>query len=262
MRNLIILLMMLSFYGCAQNSYENFYQSFWDGKTLPSTESLGPDEQPKVLSSADLHRDIQILRAKKYLVLGYSSFNGGYEDTRNAVEQAKKIGASVVLINSKFTNTQTTTSALLVPTSQTTQHSGTISTLGGSGIYTGTSTTYGSTVMPFTISQQRYDQTAFYLAKRKDKFKFGLELFDLSPELRRELERNTGALIEIVIEDSPAFYSNVIAGDVLIDVDGVPVRNSAHAAKLMQGVGDERFSSELTVIRNGEEKLIKVVFRK
>ena len=78
--------------------------------------------------------------------------------------------------------------------------------------------------------------------------------------MRTELERNTGALIDIVIEDTPAFYSNVMAGDVLVSIDGQPVKNGQHAGELMDAVPESQPSSSFLVIRKGEEKSIKVTF--
>jgi len=78
--------------------------------------------------------------------------------------------------------------------------------------------------------------------------------------MRTELERNTGALIDIVIEDTPAFYSNVMAGDVLVAIDGQLVKNGQHAHELMRALPESQPSSNFLVIRKGEEKSIKVTF--
>lgn len=106
----------------------------------------------------------------------------------------------------------------------------------------------------------RYDQVAFYFIKSTKKIRFGVYLNDLPPDMRAELERNTGALIDVVVEDTPAFYSNIMAGDVLISIDDQLVRNAEHASELMAAVPDSKLSSNFLVIRKGEEKSIKVTF--
>ena len=219
---LYILLITLVITGCAQSGYKQFFKPYVDARTIPDVELLREGQEPKVFGSDNFERDIKILRAKRYIVIGYSSFNGGYEDNSNAAAQAKRIGATLVLINSKFTNTQTTTSTLFLPDNKTTYQSGTgtanttyNSAYGGylgssttNAYYSGTSTTYGTKTVPITSHQRRYDQTAIYLVKLTKKLKFGVLFKELTPDQRHSLERNTGTLIDIVIEKTPAFYAN------------------------------------------------------
>ena len=260
--------------GCAQSGYKQFYKPYVDTKSLTDVALLEENQEPQVFGTDNFKRDIQILRSKGYIPVGYSSFNGGYEDTKNAAEQAKRVGATIVLVSSQYTNTQTTTSTLFLPDNKTTYHSGTVNSntsynsaysgyLGNSNTsssYGGTSTTYGTKAVPITSTQRRYDQNAFYLVKSTEKLKFGVFVNDLTPEKRVQLERNTGALIEIVIENNPAFNSNVLAGDVLIAVDGSLVKNARHALDLMSQVNPKASSSTFTVIRNGVEKNINIQF--
>jgi serine protease Do len=273
MKYLSIIILVLLVQSCAKSGYKTFYTSYADAKTLPDVELLQEGEEAKIYGSDNVQRDSLILRSKKYIPVGYSSFNGGYEDTKNAGTQAKLVGATVVLVSSKYTNTQTTTSTLLLPDNKTTYHSGTAnanttyssngSYLGSSNtnaLYNGTSTTYGTKAVPITTNQLRYDQGAMYFVKSNQKYKFGVQFSDLTPEQRNLLERNTGAQVKVVIEDSPSFYSNVLAGDFLIAVDGQLIKNTEHGVKLMGSVPSEANYSTLTVIRNGTKKDIKVQF--
>ncbi len=244
--------------GCATSGYQQFYQQYVDVKSLSDLEVLQPGEEPKIYGTDNFDRDIATLRAKRYIMIGSSSFNGGYEDTKNAVVQAKRIGATIVLTNAQYTNTQTSTASLFLPNNQTTYHSGTVYGGGMLGGYSGTSTTYGSTVVPYTVNQRRYDQNAVYLVKTNQKMRFGIGVADLTPEKRTELGRNTGALIDVVIEDTPAFNSNVLAGDILISIDGNNVTNAEHALKLLNEVNETALTSVFTVIRNGKEQQITV----
>jgi len=271
---LYVILIALLLNGCAQSGYKQFFKPYVDAKTIPDVELLKEGQEPQIFGTQDFEKDIKILRAKRYMPIGHSSFNGGYEDTSNAAAQAKRIGATIVLVNSKYTSTQTTTSTLFLPDNRTTYHSGTgtASTsynsaysgyLGNSttnAYYSGTSTTYGTKAVPITSHQQRYDQTAVYFVKFTKKLKYGVAFKELTPDERRSLERNTGVIIDVVMEDTPAFYANVLAGDVLIKIDGILVKNGQHAAELMSRVAPGAKSSLLTVLRNNEEKTINVVF--
>lgn len=247
--------------GCVASGYQKFYKSYIDINAIPDIETLQPGEEPQVFGTNDFERDINILRSKRYIVIGFSSFNGGYEDIKNAVAQAKRIGATLILTKSEYTNTQTTNSALFLPNTQTTYHSGNVYSGSAYGSYSGTSTSYGSTIVPYTTNQRRFDQAAAFLVKSNQKVKFGVSINDLTPELRSELERNTGALIELVIEDTPAFYANVMAGDILTSIDNVAVKNAEHASQLLKAVDASAEFSYLKVIRKGEEKEIKISFK-
>jgi hypothetical protein len=247
---ILFVILVLLVTGCASNGYQDFYTSSIDPKLDPNLESLGEGEEPQVFGSDDYKRDIRLLRAKRYVVVGQSSFNGSYEDIKNAVAQAKRIGATLVLTNSEYTNTQSSTSDLFIPNSQTTYHSGTVYAGSSSAIYSGTSTTYGSTTVPITTHQRRYDQSAVYFVKQTNKLKFGVAMVDLSPEER----------IDIVMEGGNAFNSNVLAGDILVAIDGEQVKNSIHGSKLMAEIPEGQSSSTLTVIRKGEEKVVVVEF--
>ncbi|SEL90058.1 PDZ domain-containing protein [Colwellia chukchiensis] len=258
--------------GCAKSGYQTFYTPYFDAKTSPYVELIAEGEEPKIYTTNNFQRDINILRSKRYVPVGYSSFNGGYEDTDNAAKQAKAVGAKIILISSEYTNTQTSTTALTLPDTQTTYHSGygnanttynssTGGYLGSSnttGTYSGTSTTYGTKTVPITTHQRRYDQSAVYFVKSTQKLKYGLMFNNLNPEQRAFFQRNTGVIVEVVIEDTPAFYANVLPGDLLIKVDENPVHNIEHATKILKSTPGPQ--SILSVIRNGEEKEITVTF--
>jgi hypothetical protein len=207
-----------------------------DATTLNDVETIKPDQEPQVFGTNNFDSDIKILRSKMYIPIGSSSFNGGYEDESRVKAQAQRVGAMVVLVNAQYTNTQTTTSPLFLPSSSSTYYSGSVYGGGVSGGYSGTSTTYGTTVVPITTHQQRYDQTAVFFVRSTKKLKFGVNVADLSPEQRVSSERNTGAVIDIVIENTPAFYSNVLPGDILIAINGSNVLNAKHALELMNAV--------------------------
>ena len=78
----------------------------------------------------------------------------------------------------------------------------------------------GGTV-PIIRQLRRYDHVAIYFVRRIGKPRFGFEYSDLEPDQRQALGRNTGAVVLIVIEKTPAFYANVVEGDVIIAVDGI-----------------------------------------
>jgi serine protease Do len=244
---------------CA-NDFQKFYKPYVDPRTLSDVHLLGDTEQPKIFGSDDLQRDVKIAMSKGYRPIGESSFNGKVASEQAASAQAKTIGAVLVLINSKFTDTRTITTPLFLPNNQTTYNSGTVYGMGGSANYSGTNTTYGTTVVPITTQQQRYDQHAVYFVKVTKKPKFGLFLLDLTPELRSKYERNAGAIVNVVVEESPAFIANILAGDILLEINGASVLGAKQGAELMQSTNPPDGKCILKVIRNGTEKAIPLQF--
>lgn len=273
MNRKILITLFMAISGCVTSGYQQFYHSYVDASALPEPEILQKGQDPKVYGSNNFDRDVRILRAKKYIVVGYSSFNGDYEDSKQAQNQARRVGATIVLVNSKYTDTQTTTSTLFLPDNKTTYNSGTVNAYstynngyGGYGngntsaLYNGTSTSYGTQAIPITTSQRRYDQNAVYLVRINPRMKFGVSLHDLTPEMRSQYERNTGTFVDLVFEDSAAFYSNILPGDIIVSVNGTPVKNTQHAQELMAQVPPSSTSAKLVILRNGSEKEIEVKF--
>ena len=128
MRITIVLLASVILAGCSTttNGYKKFYKPFVDTKTLKNVNLLSEGEEPQVFGTDDIDRDMLILRSKKYIPIGYSAFNSCYEDTKNAIAQAKEVGATIILVSSKYTNTQTRISTLFLPDNRTTYYSGSI----------------------------------------------------------------------------------------------------------------------------------------
>lgn len=256
MRQIITLFACFILVACA-SSHKEFYKPV-DAKTLPDVQLLGKGELPKIFSTNDMERDVKIALSRGYSNIGVSSFNGEATSEKEVVEQAKTVGAVMVLVNSKFTDSRVVTTPLFLPDNETTYHSGYVNGTYGSANYSGTSTTYGTKVVPITTNQQRYDQTAVYFAKLTKKPKFGLYLENLTPELRARFERNTGALITIVMEDSPAFLANILPGDILIEFNGAQVINAEQMLNLMRTYSPNSDKCLLKIIRNGTEKSIEL----
>jgi hypothetical protein len=173
------------------------------------------------------------------------------EGEGKAIAQAKAVGATVVLVNTNYTDTRTATIPLFVPTASTTTESGTISGTGGYATYTGTSTTTGSTIIPYTTSTERFDHYAVFFVKSTTKLRYGISLGPLTPEIRQAIRRNTGALVEVVFEDTPAFRANILIGDILVAIDGGEVASPGFAMERLREAQSN--PTVLTVLRDGKQ---------
>lgn len=259
MKVFLSIITIVFFSGCASN-HSKFYTPYFDAKSEPHIEILKENDEPKVFRTQNLNKDIKNLESKRFIAIGHSSFNGGYEDERKVKSFAKEIGATLVLLNTEFTGSQTAVIPLYMPNSSTSFHSGSVYSGGASGTYSGTSTTYGSTVIPMVTTQQRYDQTAFYFVKSTKPIKFGIAVINLSDAQRKAVGRNSGAVVNYVIEDTPAFFANVMSDDVVIRYDTVDIKNGEHFLELMANKDDSVKRVLLTAIRNGKEIIIPIKF--
>ncbi len=98
-------------------------------------------------------------------------------------------------------------------------------------------------------------------AARAQHGRFGLRLVDLTDVQRRRLERNTGAVVVKVFDDTPAFYANILVDDVIIAVNGQPVGTAADAVAKLRAIDQSAGPATVTVLRRGQEKTITVTFR-
>ncbi|MBY0491049.1 MAG: PDZ domain-containing protein [Gemmatimonadaceae bacterium] len=144
--------------------------------------------------------------------------------------QATKLGASLALVTSRYTNTIQGATPLTIPTTSTTNTSGTARVTGAGGTATvtgsGTSTTTSSRTMmlPYTIN--RGDFTALYFVKVRARV--GLFVLALDDLTRRQLETNAGVRVDIVVEGTPAFDSDILPDDIILAMNSTRIRSPEH----------------------------------
>lgn len=208
--------------GCAPFS-KHYYDKTGGADITTVPWAVITDGEPKLLRGNKRENDTQKMLEDGYAQVGYSSFNAGNVNENGAIAQAKKVHASVVIIYSAYTNTESGALPLTLP----------------NGAY-GTTTTYH----PYHV--RRSDYFATYWIKLKQAI-FGVHLEDLTTELRREIGSNKGMLIRAVIKDSPAFQADIFRGDVLRRIGEIEIYN------------DEKFSEALT--RYEGQTVITIIYR-
>jgi serine protease Do/serine protease DegQ len=114
--------------------------------------------------------------------------------------------------------------------------------------------------IPINMVRQIADQLIEYGEVRRGML--GVIMQNLTPELARAfgLDLHRGVVISQVIEDSAAEAAGLKVGDVVIGINGAPVK-SASAMRNMVGllrVGEEM---SITVIREGQKKTMTAVIR-
>lgn len=231
----LLLLLCLVLGGCATNPYKQFFTDLTGGIDVSkSPKCIISTEDPKIYQGADVDQDYQRMLEEGYGLLGYSSFNAGAVSQKLAIRQGKEIHASIILVYSKYTHTESGVLPLTLPDTKTTQTSasgtgyssgniygsGGSATYHGSGQYSGaaTTTTYGTKTTYIPYNTQRYDYLTSYWIKVKPPV-LGINATDLTPEERKTLGSNKGIKIIAVVKGSPAFVADLFKGDILTKIN-------------------------------------------
>ena len=117
----------------------------------------------------------------------------------------------------------------------------------------------GNSAMSSSVTETVRDHS---LAQAVRPGQFGVRLNDLTDAQRQRLERNTGAVVIIVYDNTPAFYANILVGDVIIAVNGKPVGTASDAVGKLRAVAQSGKPATVTVIRRGAQKTITVRFNR
>jgi hypothetical protein len=258
--------------GCATNDFTKFYQDRTAG--IPQ-DTLNRQLQPysgttQVFTIGDSNKDMTELMRRGYVLLGESAFEGAGRATADQLrEQAKTVGADIVLVRDQYEGAEQATMPLLQYNpgqTSTTYSSGTAnaSVYGsggsayGTGNYSGTSTTtspgtFSTTMVPITL--HRYSHNALYWRKGKPPV-LGVRAANLTDEMRMALKRNTGAVVQLVMYDTPAFRANMFPGDIIVSMDDTPIESAQDfTAKVGDFAGKE---CKITILREGKETVLAV----
>ena len=102
---------------------------------------------------------------------------------------------------------------------------------------------------------QRYDYVVFLLAPEspdliKYYMRIGLHFADMNTAERLSSKQNTGAYVDIVYENSLAFYVNIFPGDIVVSVNGKAIYDSDSFFRILNNskYGDRL---KITLIRDG-----------
>jgi len=259
---------LLSTLSACQSGFEKFYTPA-ASSTSPAIVLPSPATPQMYAHSNDLNADGKRLREQGYILIGTSSFYGpaNRSNANQALQQGKKVGASLVLVKSEYMDTlsgvvpYTVTGPQQVATVNTT---GTVNAYDTGGYATGTYNSTGTVTMPGTTTTNflpysipRNTFFASYWAKRDTaKMVLGAFLVPLPDEIRRQLQRNTGLLIDVVVVGTPAFRANILKGDVVLRLNNEDVVDAA-------GFHDQlsRFAGQtvqLSLMRGNESRTVSL----
>jgi membrane-associated protease RseP (regulator of RpoE activity) len=76
------------------------------------------------------------------------------------------------------------------------------------------------------LEKEGYGHVVWYFAKSTIKGRLGLMSKSLDLNDREKYKRNTGAIVSVVMDRSPAFYANLIPGDIVVEINNTQVDGS------------------------------------
>lgn len=231
------LLVCCLFVAACAGGRQPYYVPYVDPHTLTDVQKLAPGQAPKIHTSGDLDRDVKAAVGKGFRAIGHAPFNGELEGKDGLIQQAKNMGAVLVLLKSKQAETIKPPLLPYAPGAP------------APAAAAGTSDNYANA-----------SEIAVFFVKSAQKLKFGLFLSDLPAELRGKLGRSSGALVEVVRQNSPAAAANIVPGDVVVEIADTPIRDGAHAAEVMRNTNPPDGRCTVKLLRNGAPRSVVLRF--
>ena len=239
------------------NNYAKFYTT--EGGAPPDEVAarrvVAPPGSPQVAHVAQYDDSVATALARQgYVLIGSTAFTSGSpESEHDAIKQGIKVGADlVVILNPEYQGSTTANVPITTPTTTTSYTNGTATAYGSGGPVTAfgqaTTTTHGTntTYMPMTVNRNAYAAGYFV----KERYPFGVRLRDLTDSERQLLQTNRGACVVTVIDNSPAYNSDILPGDVIVAINAQSPSGYAGAFELIKA--NQGRTVEVTIVRAGK----------
>jgi PDZ domain len=261
MKKIVIVASVLIISGCT-SLYSKYYTDNTRGVDITKQKNIIiTDSEPEVRRGVNYDNDGRSMAENGYWMVGYSSFNASNVNDEGAISKAKDVHASVVILYSQYTGTQSGYMPLTVPSTNTssTLLNGNIYGQGGAASYSGTSNTIyhgtNTTYIPFSVS--KYDYGATYWIKNKPPI-LGILPKELTQEAHKRIGSNKGLLVDVVIKGSPAFYADIFSGDILEKINDDVIFDTDSLYK--SNIKNANKEVDVLILRDDKEihKLVKL----
>lgn len=202
---------------------------------IPQAESglLPPPTEPEIfLGTADSAADTQALFENNYALLGSSTVKGG-SDLRQALDMGKEAGAALVVVYGSFAPSPEATLDVL-PYRRRPLEPGAPGAAPSSA-WRGLFSNLGSD-----------DRFAAYWGKTRPAI-LGIVFRPLDP--REQAQLGSGVVVDAVADGSPAASARIVAGDVIVAIEGKPVADALALPPLLGSLAGRTVRIDL--IRNG-----------
>lgn len=241
------------------SGYQQFYRpSPWATPEKVASSRAAPAPKTPLVERARPLGGGALLKAyarRGYAMIGQSTFNSGQpQPVSFAIEQGKAVGADLVLIlDPTYTGSESTVVPITTPTSTSSYSTGTATAYGSGGSVTayGTSntTTYGTSTAYVPVTIRRFNYGALYFVKTR--VVLGAFFRDLNDTERQQLQSNKGVFVTVVVDGTPAFTADILAGDIIVSVNDVRVVDSKQLHDLLKENKGKQV--RITLYRNGKQ---------
>ncbi|MBA1294223.1 PDZ domain-containing protein [Pseudomonas lurida] len=243
--------------GCINNNPYTAHYNSVNGITAENIDKFrygAPPETPLIdsVSPEQGQERLGMWERKSYLAIGSSSFSSAQTIPANlAVLQGKLVKADLVVIrNPEYSGSYTTSTAVVKPSTTTTEGSAILVGPDGqkNALIKGNKTTYTTTTDYVPITEHRANYAAVYYIKQRSIF--GARTADLTTQERQERQSNFGVKTTTIIDDSPAYNADILTGDILEELDGEKIKNANHLGSLLEEKAGK--TVQITLSRNGK----------
>jgi hypothetical protein len=209
---------------------------------------------PQVIPVPRWSADMAATYARQgFVLIGSSSFTSGRpEPDQDAIELGVEVGADlIVILNPEYQGTVTASVPMTTPTTTTSYTNGSATAYGPGAPVTAygsaTTTTYGTTTTYVPMTVQRSAYGAGYFVKWR--YRFGARYRDLTDGERQQFQTNRGAYVGTVVDNTPAYNSDILPGDVIVAVNGQVPSGAAGLTDLINANRGQ--TVDVTLLRAG-----------
>lgn len=220
-KTFITILSVIFFSGCANNFAETYKP--YDG--LKTLSPLDKKESVEIIDVKENPDKVNKILREGFSPIGSSRFvaRDMSQQIVDIEKQARAIGAKVAVLEKKDAGSGTVVQPYVTPTqvtSTTNLHQNIYSNKGYLGNIQGNATTssYGTSTqyVPVHVNFKEYIVT--YYSKTPNNI--GVYVDDLSDNEKQLIGSNTGVKVIAVIDNSPAYFGNILPNDLILEVNG------------------------------------------
>lgn len=227
------------------------------GAVSPATGapySLYSVTSPQIRYVSELVPEKNRWLSEGYVQVGTDNYTNRSDGINEAavLDDARKLGASLVLANTVYLGTFTETEyEEVVVGTDTIEYTEVVK--GKKKRRTRTVTRTEMVPVQYTYSQYRHNEA--YLVHYLDlpDSIYGMQLGDLTPAVRKALKRNTGIIVTRVFENTPAYRAGFRNDDIVIRINGKKMLDMGRLPDMVKLISRNK-KSTLRIIRHGVER--------
>lgn len=253
--------------GCS-NPFRQNYQSMLD--KWPQSKSMlmqNPETaEPRLITSEDMKSDALAMLENGYLLIGKSKFKSPPIDEKQALDQAKKVGADVVLVKSEYVNTLTQSVPITdwipekkITTTERATFQENPSAQPSIALREVTQTLQGESYTRYVPKSTDYFEYSTSFWKKSKPTMFGVLVQPLDNATKKRLQSNRGVIVKVVVNKSPAYNADILRDDIIIQFADEPVADPDDFFDKIKKHAGQKVT--VKVIRDGTTRDITLTLR-